>query len=56
LSNVLKLPQMTSGSNWFDVDDRITYCRRWDEVLKLLQETHSNGARVAIYPNAEIQY
>ena len=44
------------GGNWFDADDRITYCRRWDAVLKLLQETHGDGARVAIYPNAEIQY
>ncbi len=56
MSNVLKLPRMTSGGNWFDDDARITYCRRWDEVLKLLQETHGDGARVAIYPNAEIQY
>ncbi len=44
------------GSNWFDDDPRIVYCRQWDAVLKLLQETHRNRARVAFYPNADIQY
>ena len=44
------------GSNWFDDDARIIYCSRWDEVLKLLQATHGNDARVAVYPNADIQY
>ncbi len=56
MSNVLKLPRMTSGGNWFDDDDRITYHNRWDAALKLLQKTHGDSARVAIYPNAEIQY
>ncbi|HEY51162.1 MAG TPA: DUF2088 domain-containing protein [Dehalococcoidia bacterium] len=44
------------GSNWFDDDDRIIYCRRWDEVLSLLGETHGNHAKVAFFPNADIQY
>lgn len=44
------------GSDWFDDDTRIVYCRQWSEVLRLLRETHGNHAKVAIYPNAEIQY
>ncbi len=44
------------GSNWFDDDDRIIYCHRWEKVLKLLRETHGDTVKVAIYPNAEIQY
>ncbi len=44
------------GSNWFDDDARIVYRSKWNETLKLLQETHGNRARVAVYPNADIQY
>ncbi len=44
------------GSNWFDDDDRISYCHRWDEVLSLLGETYGNHAKVAVFPNADIQY
>jgi hypothetical protein len=44
------------GSNWFDDDARIMYCTRWDEVLQLLQEKHGSNARVAVFPNADIQY
>ncbi len=44
------------GSNWFDEDEKITYFSRWDEVLKVLQSYHGAGSKVAIYPDAEIQY
>jgi len=44
------------GSDWFDDDDRIIYCHRWEEVLSLLGETRGNHARVAVFPNADIQY
>jgi len=44
------------GSSWFDEDDKILYLDRWDDVLKLLQKSHEGDTKVAVYPNAEIQY
>jgi nickel-dependent lactate racemase len=44
------------GGHWFDDDARIIYCSKWDEVLTLLQTAHGHNARVAVYPNADIQY
>ena len=32
------------------------YPHRWDDVLKLLQKSHGADTKVAVYPNAEIQY
>jgi len=44
------------GSSWLDEDNKILYLDRWDDVLKLLQESHGADTKVAVYPNAEIQY
>jgi nickel-dependent lactate racemase len=44
------------GSSWFDEDDKILYLDRWDDVLKLLQKSHGADTKVAVYPNAAIQY
>ena len=44
------------GSSWLDEDDKILYLDRWDDVLKLLQKSHGTDTKVAVYPNAEIQY
>jgi len=44
------------GSSWLDEDDKILYLDRWDDVLKLLQKSHGADTKVAVYPNAEIQY
>ena len=44
------------GSSWLDGDDKILYSDRWDDVFKLLQKSHGADAKVAVYPNAEIQY
>lgn len=44
------------GGHWFDDDARIIYCSKWDEVLKLLRETQTENPKVAVFPNAEIQY
>ncbi|GAI22640.1 unnamed protein product [marine sediment metagenome] len=44
------------GSSWFDEDNKILYLHRWDDVLKLLQKSHGANTKVAVYPNAEIQY
>lgn len=44
------------GSSWFDEDNKILYFSRWDDALKLLQKSHGTDTKVAVYPNAEIQY
>ncbi len=44
------------GSSWFDEDDKILYFYKWDDVLQLLQKSHGADTKVAVYPNAEIQY
>ncbi len=44
------------GSSWLDKDDKILYLDRWDDVLELLQKSHGTDTKVAVYPNAEIQY
>ena len=44
------------GSSWLEEDDRILYLDNWDEVSKLLQKSHGADTKVAVYPNAEIQY
>ena len=44
------------GSSWLEEDDKILYLDKWDDVLKLLQESHGADTKVAVYPNADIQY
>jgi len=45
------------GSSWFDENDKIMYLDRWDDVLQLLEKFHgADDTKVAVYPNAEIQY
>ncbi|MDD4876105.1 MAG: hypothetical protein PHQ86_03090, partial [Dehalococcoidales bacterium] len=44
------------GSSWLDDDDKILYFSKWDDVLKFLQKSHGADTKVAVYPNAEIQY
>ncbi len=36
--------------------DRTLVLNRWDDVLKLLQKSHVADTKVAVYPNASIQY
>lgn len=45
-----------SSKNYLEDSDKVLLVYNWDEVLKLLQESHGSGARVAVYPNADIQY
>jgi len=44
------------GSSWLDEDDKILYLNRWDDVLEFLQKSHGADTKVAVYPNADIQY
>jgi len=36
--------------------NNLVICRKWEEVLKLLQEEHGPGTRVVIYKDATMQY
>jgi len=36
--------------------DRIIMTDRWDDVLQVLERHHPGSAKVAVYPNADIQY
>ena len=49
-------PDLASRS-WFGEDsDRVRFIHKWDDVLEFLQKNHGADAKVAVYPNAEIQY
>jgi len=41
---------------WFPDSPKVHYCERWDDVVDLLRERRGPGSRVAVYPNADIQY
>jgi nickel-dependent lactate racemase len=45
-----------SSKNYLEDTDRVVLVHKWSDVLKLLQERHKSGAKVAIYPNSDIQY
>jgi len=45
-----------AGRDWFEESDKLLSLHRWDDVLQVLQEFHGAGTKVAVYPNAEIQY
>jgi nickel-dependent lactate racemase len=45
-----------SGKNYLEDTDKVVLVHKWDDVLKLLQENHRSGAKVAVYPNSDIQY
>jgi nickel-dependent lactate racemase len=45
-----------SSKNYLEDMDRVVLTHDWNDVLKLLQERHGTGTRVAVYPNADIQY
>jgi len=45
-----------AGRAWFGSTDRTLFLHKWDEVLQVLQEAHGRDAKVAVLPNAEIQY
>lgn len=41
---------------WFGGATQALFLHRWDDVLKVLREKNGDGATVAVFPNAEIQY
>ncbi len=40
----------------FDEPDKALLLHRWDDVLQVLQKSHGADVKVAVYPDAEIQY
>jgi nickel-dependent lactate racemase len=48
-------PELASR-NYLEDTDKVVLMHNRDNVLKLLQESHGSGAKVAVYPNADIQY
>lgn len=44
-----------AGQGWVEPSDRVLFMSNWEEVLGVLQ-CHGDAAKVAVYPNAEIQY
>jgi nickel-dependent lactate racemase len=45
-----------SFKNFFEDTDKFVLASDWDEVLKLLRASHGSRAKVAVYPNSDIQY
>jgi len=45
-----------AGRAYIEESDKILCMNNWDDVLQALQGFHGANAKVAIYPNAEIQY
>ena len=45
-----------ASRGWFEESDKILFLHRWDDVLQVFQEFHGADTKVAVYPNAEIQY
>jgi hypothetical protein len=45
-----------TGLGYFAPADKVVMLDKWDEVLRVLRERRSDGAKVAVYPSAEIQY
>ena len=44
-----------SGENWIGLKGS-EIVRTWDDVLNSLKQAHGDGARVAVVPDATIQY
>jgi nickel-dependent lactate racemase len=45
-----------SFRNFLEDADKFVLLQDWDDVLKLLKASHGPGTKVAVYPNADIQY
>ena len=45
-----------AGRGYVEESDKVLFMNNWDDVLQTLQGFHGANAKVAVYPNAEIQY
>lgn len=48
-------PDVT-GRYYIEGSDKVLFANNWNDVLKNFQNTDGTGAKVAIYPGADIQY
>jgi nickel-dependent lactate racemase len=45
-----------TAAGYFAPSERVLLLHNWNDVLQILEERHSHGAKVAVYSSAEIQY
>jgi len=45
-----------SSKNYLEDTDKVVLMHDWDDVLTLLKKNHRSGTKVAVYPDADIQY
>jgi len=45
-----------ASRNYIEDTGQVVMMHDWADVLKLLEESHGPGTKVAVYPNADIQY
>ncbi|MFC1534736.1 lactate racemase domain-containing protein [Thermodesulfobacteriota bacterium] len=43
-------------ADWFSNPEMVTWMKDWDSTLRLLKDSHGPGTKVAIIPNATMQY
>jgi nickel-dependent lactate racemase len=48
-------PDLT-GRSYVEESERVLFMNDWSQVVPALREFHGDNAKVAVYPNAEIQY
>jgi len=48
-------PDLT-GRGYVEESDKVLFMSDWSQVVQALREFHGDKAKVAVYPNAEIQY
>jgi nickel-dependent lactate racemase len=54
---ILLMPYKNKASvDWFAPAKAITWAKNWDEVISVLKADHPDGARVAVIPDATIQF
>jgi nickel-dependent lactate racemase len=44
------------GSSWFEDHEKIVYMSKWNDALKILQNSHGSGTKVAVIPDATNQF
>jgi nickel-dependent lactate racemase len=48
-------PELASR-NYLEDTDKVVLIHNWDDVLAMLKQNYGSNAKVAVYPNADIQY
>ena len=48
-------PDLT-GRDYIEESDKVFFVDKWDDVLEAFRDSYGTGAKVAVYPSADIQY